>query len=238
MRRIVTALGIGISGAIVAGMVMVAIPAEGAPNGGGPGDPLLLSRVNQAGPMTVLKTNGGFRILAKAPKRPPLMVFSPDSMPPLQVSSQARVENLNADLLDGFDASAFVRGSDLVAASAEANGSEFVVADVDTVVASVSLTPPSAGTVMVWSSGTAQAPLEGEGVDCSITTGTTVDYDVWQGWRSAASIDAGTVAGTRGFPVTGRAPFTANLVCTLEGSSASIGAVRGASMTAIFIPGP
>jgi hypothetical protein len=78
-----------------------AVPAEGAPNGGGPGDPLLLSRVNQAGPMTVLKTNGGFRILAKNPKRPPLMVYTPDSMPPFDVSSQAKVENLNVDLLDG-----------------------------------------------------------------------------------------------------------------------------------------
>jgi hypothetical protein len=54
--------------------------------------------------MTVLKTNGGFRILAKSPKRPPLMVITPDSMPPLQVSSQAKVANLNADLLDGLDA--------------------------------------------------------------------------------------------------------------------------------------
>ena len=177
-----TTLAVGDSGAFVAGLVLIAIPAESAPNGGGTGDPLLRLRVNQAGPMTVLKTNGGFRILAKALKRPPLMVFTPDSTPPpLQVSSQAKADNLKADLLDGFDASAFVRGSELVAAPTEANGSEYVVAGVETVVASVSLTPPSPGTVLVWSSGTAEASVEGEGVDCSITTGTAVDDDAWQG---------------------------------------------------------
>jgi hypothetical protein len=107
MRRTLTSLAAGLAAAVIAALVAVAVPAEGAPNGGGPGDPLLLSRVNQAGPMTVLKTNGGFRILAKNPKRPPLMVYSPDSMPPLDVSSQAKVANLNADLLDGMDSSAF-----------------------------------------------------------------------------------------------------------------------------------
>jgi hypothetical protein len=109
MRRTLTLLTAGLSAALIAALVVVAVPAEGAPNGGGPGDPLLLSRVNQAGPMTVLKTNGGFRILAKNPKRPPLMVYTPDSVPPLDVSSQAKVANLNVDLLDGLDASAFSR---------------------------------------------------------------------------------------------------------------------------------
>ena len=104
MRRALTLLTAGLAAALVAALIVVAVPAEGAPNGGGPGDPLLLSRVNQAGPMTVLKSNGGFRILAKNPKRPPLMVYTPDSMPPLDVSSSAKVENLNADLLDGSNA--------------------------------------------------------------------------------------------------------------------------------------
>ena len=107
MRRTLTLLVSVLTGALIAALVVVAVPAEGAPNGGGPGDPLLLSRVNQAGPMTVLKTNGGFRILAKDPKRPPLMIYSPDSMPPLDVSSTAKVENLNVDLLDGMDSTAF-----------------------------------------------------------------------------------------------------------------------------------
>jgi hypothetical protein len=53
--------------------------------------------------MTVLKTNGAFMILAKNPKRLPLRAYTPDSMPPLDVSSTARVDNLNADLLDGMD---------------------------------------------------------------------------------------------------------------------------------------
>ena len=107
MRRALTPAVVGVSVALIAALVVVAVPADGASNGGGPGDPLLLSRVNQAGPMTVLKTNGGFRILAKNPKRPPLMVYTPDSMPPFDVSSTAKVQNLNVDLLDGLDSSAF-----------------------------------------------------------------------------------------------------------------------------------
>jgi hypothetical protein len=99
-------LVVGIVGGMLGALIVVAVPpARGAPNGGGPGDPLLLSRVNQAGPMTVLKSNGGFRILAKSPKRPPLMVFTPDEVAPLSVSSSALVTNLNADMVDGLDAS-------------------------------------------------------------------------------------------------------------------------------------
>ena len=175
MRRTLTLFTAGLSATLVAALVVVAVPAEGAPGGGGPGDPLLLSRVNQAGPMTVLKTNGGFRIQAKNPKRPPLMVYTPDSMPPMAVSSRAKVENLNVDLLDGLDSSAFspaghihddryyteseanarfVTSSDLMPAAAAFAGTDgaVILTEEARVLGSVSLTPPTDGTVIANSS--------------------------------------------------------------------------------------
>jgi len=236
MRRTLTLLAAGLAGALVAALVVVAVPAEGAPNGGGPGDPLLLSRVNQAGPMTVLKSNGGFRILAKNPKRPPLMIYTPDSMPPLDVSSTAKVENLNVDLLDGLDSTAFVRGTDLVAAYAGGSQSEFVTSP--EVVRSVSLTAGT-GTVVVTSTAVVETPNPGDGVTCSITTGTNIEPGYQQLWTSPGGTgEWGQLAGTRGFPVSLRGSFTANLVCAHVGSVSSSSGVTNAAMTAIFIPSP
>jgi hypothetical protein len=241
MRRTLTTLAVGVSAALAATLVVVAVPAEGAPNGGGPGDPLLLSRVNQAGPMTVLKTNGGFRILAKDPKRPPLMVYTPDSMPPLQVSSKAKVENLNADLLDGVDSSVFVRKSDLampMAAFVEDSGHYWRVSE-ETVVLSVSLTPSAEGTVIVTSSIQPVQTESNGGALCAITTETVIEgpMQAWQVGGDITETMVAQLAGTRGFAVEGGTPFTANLVCK------NINPPRETiffepSLTAIFIPNP
>jgi len=238
MRRLLALLTVGLAAALIAALVVVAVPAEGAPNGGGPGDPLLLSRVNQAGPMTVLKTNGGFRILAKNPVRPPLMIYTPDSMPPLDVSSTAKVNNLNADLLDGMDSTAFVRGTDLVAAYAGGSQAETVTSTPE-VVRSVSLTPGGDGTVIVNSTAAVSSLNAGDGVTCSITTGTELDSYHLQIWTSAGIVgEWGQMAATRGFAVTGRGPFTAKLVCAHFGSLGPTSHVSNSALTAIFIPNP
>jgi len=239
MRRTLTLLTAGLAAALIAALVVVAVPAEGAPNGGGPGDPLLLSRVNQAGPMTVLKTNGGFRILAKNPARPPLMIYTPDSMPPLDVSSTAKVENLNVDMLDGLDSTAFVRGTDLVAAYA--GGEQTVeVDDLGGVVRSVSLTPPGAGTVIVHSTAHVLVDTAGDGVTCSIITGEIPDSSYGQVWSSTSTsgLREGQLAGTRGFTVTGRGPFTANLYCDISSGLSDEARIWNSALTAIFIPNP
>ena len=236
MRRTLTLLVSALTGALIAALVVVAVPAEGAPNGGGPGDPLLLSRVNQAAPMTVLKTNGGFRILAKSPKRPPLMIYSPDSMPPLQVSSKAKVRNLNADLLDGMDSTEFVRDTNLVAAYA--GGEQSIYVSNDTVVRSLTLTPPTSGHLIVNSTANVEETMAGDTVECSITTGTTVWDANTQVWESAGdSGSIGQLAGTQLWAVNGGLPFTVNLVCENEGTSGS-SIVNDSALSAIFIPDP
>jgi hypothetical protein len=238
MSRLLSLLVSALAGALIAALVVVAVPAEGAPNGGGPGDPLLLSRVNQAGPMTVLKTNGGFRILAKNPKRPPLMIYTPDGMPPLEVSSKAKVENLNADLVDGLNASAFVRASQLVLpVAAYAGGNQTVtVGRTSKVVRSVSLTPPAPGLVIVNATANVQETVTGDETACSITTGVSTDSSYLLWWESSGgNNETAQLAGTRGFPVTGSTPFTANLVCAHDGIAATSN-VRDSALTAIFIP--
>ena len=259
MRRALTPAVVGVSVALIAALVVVAVPADGASNGGGPGDPLLLSRVNQAGPMTVLKTNGGFRILAKNPKRPPLMVYTPDSMPPFDVSSTAKVQNLNVDLLDGLDSSAFspaghahdgryyteaesdarfVRDSDLVMPVAAYSGGDDAVhvGSTDTVVKAVSLMAPAAGVVIVSSTTAVEEPTAYDLVACSITTGTAIDHTHRQDWESPGEPGyLWQMSGTRGFPVAAGAAFTANLVCRHSGNSPST-SFTDTVMTAIFIP--
>jgi hypothetical protein len=237
MRRTLTLLAAGLSGALIAALVVIAVPAEGAPNGGGPGDPLLLSRVNQAGPMTVLKTNGGFRILAKNPKRPPLMVYTPDSMPPLDVSSTAKVANFNADLLDGVDSSAFVRASELDMPVAAYAGGEagYPVTMSPMVVQSVTIDPPAAGVVLVTSSAVAGSETAGEKAYCSITTGTSIDHGHLQEWESGGLDGSiGPLAGTRGFSVSGVVPFTVNLVCQTVGGDGILG-ISDPALTAIYV---
>jgi hypothetical protein len=263
MRRTLTLLTVGLAGALVTALVVAAVPAEGVPNGGGPGDPLLLSRVNQAGPMTVLKSNGGFRILAKNPKRPPLMVYTPDSMPPLDVSSQAKVENLNVDLLDGLDSSAFspighshdgryytetesnarfVRSSDLaLPIAAYAGGDQNLdVGFLDTIIRSVTLNPPAAGTVIVNSTVMVGERTAGHRAVCSITTGTAIDPTHQQEWDSSGESGYTTqMSATRGFSVAGGAPFTANLVCHHSGGTGpETTAFVDSALTAIFTPNP
>jgi hypothetical protein len=237
MRRMFTTFAVGMSGALIAALVVIAVPASGVPNGGGPGDPLLLSRVNQAGPMTVLKTNGGLRILAKNPKRPPLMVYTPDSMPPLDVSSTAKIDNLNADLLDGLDSSAFVQGSQLIAPFSAGAGDDavFWVAS-ETVVRSLTLTPPAAGTVVVNSTAAVSSSAAGRRARCSITQWDSLTSGFLQEWESAGEDgEHGQLAGTRQFVVSGGTPFTVNLVCASAGGTVSVAAP---ALTAIYLPGP
>jgi len=66
------------------------------------GDSLLLGRVNEADGLTTLRNTGTgatLRLVSSGPNRPNL-----------DLSSAARIYNMNADLLDGMDASQLVHG--------------------------------------------------------------------------------------------------------------------------------
>jgi hypothetical protein len=221
-------LAVGVVGGMFGALLVSAIPATGSP-----GDPLTLSAVNQAGPMTVLKSNGGFRILAKNPARPPLMVYTPDSMAPFQISSAAKVDNLNADLLDGLDSSAFVEAVDLTGprgASASGNGS-VAVGDY-TSVRTLTIEAPTAGWALVNSTATASTTTAGRTVYCSISTGTFDGYHA-QAWESAGpNGSTGQLAGTRLYRV--YSDTTLNLICvTSDHGPANVG---DATMAALYVP--
>jgi hypothetical protein len=166
------------------------------------------------------------------------MVYSPDSMPPLDVSSTAKVKNLNVDLLDGLLSSAFVRDSHLLAAYAGGDQSTSVAVFTSKVVRTVSLTPPVAGTVIVSSTANVSTESAGGVVSCSIGLLGLPASGYTQIWESPGPNGSnGQLAGTRGFSVTGGALFEAGLVCSTGGASATA-TIHDSSPTAVFIPNP
>ena len=113
----------------------------------------------------------------------------------------------------------------------------------DEVLVAVTVTAPVAGQVTVDSTATARESDAGDRVSCSITTGTTIDSNYLQEWRSSGSVgNVSQLAGTRTFDVKGPNPrlgtdgsATYRLVCRSVGESGS-GVVSRAVLTAIFTP--
>jgi hypothetical protein len=91
--------------------------------------------------------------------------------------------------------------------------------------------PPAAGTVVVnWA-----AIVSGEGyVQCSPTTGATIDPDAAFGKAGEAEL----IAGSRTFDVAGGSTFTVNLMCeTQTGISDPYWQVDNPQITATYLPG-
>jgi hypothetical protein len=103
------------------------------------------------------------------------------------------------------------------------------------VMRSVSLTAPVDGTVIVNSTANAFEGTAFDAVGCSITTGTTTDFDFLQIWASPGSDGpVAQLAGTRGFDVTAGQALTVNLVCAHFGASGS-SSILDSALTAIFV---
>ncbi|MFH2071724.1 MAG: hypothetical protein ABIJ75_02610 [Actinomycetota bacterium] len=95
MRRTLTVLTLGL---VLGALLMAALP------GGAVGQSLLLGQRNSERVVTRLDTKGGLRIDGKRAGSPPLILNPIDwATPPMEVNSNAKVVNLNADLLDGRD---------------------------------------------------------------------------------------------------------------------------------------
>lgn len=98
---------IGTLAGFVVGVVLVASLPVGASNG----DTLLIGEKNTAVTVTRLNTRGGLRIDNYKAGNPALLLNVADpSSAPLQVNATGLVDNLNADLLDGMDATDFHTG--------------------------------------------------------------------------------------------------------------------------------
>lgn len=113
-----------------------------------------------------------------------------------------------------------------------AGGQQFIsVGTSATVVRSVTITPPSNGTVAVTSA--AGAVVDSDSVQCSLTTGTSIDGAYNQIEDGAAAGDRVSLAGVRAFDAAANSPLTVNLVC--RSGSANID-VFDSAMTAEFFP--
>ncbi|MCB2224041.1 MAG: VCBS repeat-containing protein [Actinobacteria bacterium] len=95
---------VGLIGVVVGILVTAAVIAPPIARAGD-GDTFLLGRKNVALHLTKLVAKNGF--LVKSTRGIPLTIEAPDGQPPLAVNSSALVSGLNADLLDGEDATAF-----------------------------------------------------------------------------------------------------------------------------------
>jgi hypothetical protein len=94
----------GLVGVLVGALLVAAFPA-GASNG----DPMLLGKKNNALRITKLIGRRGMEIRAGRAGNPAINLYSQPGTPPMSVNRDVMVENLNADLLDGFDADGLIR---------------------------------------------------------------------------------------------------------------------------------
>jgi len=93
-------------GGLVVAVIMAAMPAVA-----GNGDNLRLGRKNYATQVTLIKGKGGVLIRNTTPAGEPAAWFEVKSGPPFAVNSTSRVDNLNADLLDGRSANSLTRAT-------------------------------------------------------------------------------------------------------------------------------
>ncbi|MBU1227021.1 MAG: hypothetical protein KJ698_07410, partial [Actinobacteria bacterium] len=93
-----------LTGGLVVAVVMAMLPATAAT-----GDVAKMGQWNRAGTQTVFTAAAGTTLQVRNTRTTgiPLRLIGDASMPPMQVSSDVLVANLNADLLDGMGASAF-----------------------------------------------------------------------------------------------------------------------------------
>lgn len=101
----------------------------------------------------------------------------------------------------------------------------------DEVLRTVTLVPPSDGTVIVQSNANTANP-SGTPTRCSITTGTTIDTNYNQ-WAGGTTTHAYMLSGLRGYAVQGGVPLTVNLVCDVVSGTA---AVFDTNLVATFYP--
>ena len=98
------------------------------------GEPLKLGRANDAGAKvtSLLATLAGPVLrLTNQGEGPALDLRVQNNAPPLKVNSTAKVVNLNADLLDGQDAAAFITGYEIVEAETALDSTDFKFKAVD-----------------------------------------------------------------------------------------------------------
>jgi hypothetical protein len=183
-------------------------------------------------------TSGPVALSAKA-SRNAIKVKVDAGQAPIKVNASAgTATNLSADLLDGLDSSAFLRAPGVRATHAGGLQSENVTGT-DEVVRSVTLPVPADGVVIVNSTAEGVRDVGGDGVVCSITTGTTLEAGFSWLWLSSGVLGSvGQLAGTRGFDVTRTRDMTFNLVCSHFGSTPGSATIVNSALTAIFIPTP
>jgi hypothetical protein len=110
--------------------------------------------------------------------------------------------------------------ADLPTVAISGGNSNETVGTTPEVLRTVTLVPPSNGTVIVQSNANTGNPA-GTPTKCSITTGTTIDPNYNQ-WAGGTTTDFYMLSGLRGYAVQSGVPLTVNLVCAVDSGSAAV----------------
>lgn len=119
--------------------------------------------------------------------------------------------------------------ADLPTVAYSGGNSNETVGTTPEVIRTVTLVPPSNGTVIVQSNANTANPSSTP-TQCSITTGTTIDSNYNQ-WAGGTTTSAYMLSGLRGYAVQGGVALTVNLVCQAASATA---AVFDANLVATF----
>jgi hypothetical protein len=226
----------GLAGVLVGVVVMAALPALA-----GDGDYMVLGVKNNARRATKLIGKSGMEI--RSSKNIPLRLYSPEGVPPLMVTDDALVADLNADLVDGSHAGDLVR-----VAHAETN-------DVDEATVfggnhygyllTTDIVAPSAGLLYVV--GSAESFLSGVGpagdtytcdirVNTNTVLGTARDVRVDFVDTSSTYADEGNCSTNGVKEVTTAGTYTVDLVVFSRNLSVPQALFGAASLQVLFVP--
>lgn len=161
-----------LAGATIAIVVMAVLPAVAADD-----DPVLMGQKNTSKTVTRLNTKGGLRIDNFKIGNPALILNVADtSLPPMQVNANGRIDNLNADMVDGSQANELIRAA-FVDTQDVNEGTVFSGGSAANVL-TTSITAPKRGLLM-------------------ITAGMNGNTGTWDTWLCILGVDGDYVDGTR-----------------------------------------
>lgn len=132
----------GLLGGLIAVMLMAALPAVA-----GNGDNMIIGEKNTAKTVTRLNTRGGLRIDNFKAGNPALILQVQPGTAAIQLNTAAWIENMHADLLDGYQAHEMMR----VAHAESANIDEVAVfgASAEAAVLTATIDAPTAGFLVI-----------------------------------------------------------------------------------------
>jgi hypothetical protein len=207
--------------AILSGFVLGAVVMAGVPVTAGDGDPMYLGQKNHARRVTKLIGKQGLQI--QSSKGIPLRLYSQPGVPPIRVNQTVKVEDLNADLVDGYSAAGLGSRASFNSTDDAPDGADYTL--------STQIKAPAAGTLIMTGGIEAVNIFSGNLFHCSLEVNDVpVDGSFRQALLEGDDIE---LCSTMGAMVVSAGIFTIDL----EVGSVSAGThLSGASVWVTWVP--